>query len=155
MKIRVAVVFDFVDDFFELVWREVTCVQRRLRFIFRFASFSFYLSCSFCARSGYYRCDDFHFSFPEEVLSAGVSAGAGFFLGARSWAAFSVTTVALDSSVVGATVWEPPGLLFDLLFTGLSAFSSSFSGTLSLQPPRLLLDSPESFEQFLQLLELE
>ncbi|RSK23481.1 hypothetical protein D8834_01645 [Streptococcus oralis] len=71
------------------------------------------------------------FFFSEGVLSAGVSAGAGLsFSAVGVGAAFSVTTGALDSSVVGATVRGASLSSLTSSFTGLSAFSSSFSGTL-------------------------
>ena len=71
------------------------------------------------------------FFFSEEVLSAGVSAGAGLsFSAVGVGVAFSVTTGALDSSVVGATVRGASWSSLTSSFTGLSAFSSSFSGTL-------------------------
>ena len=101
-----------------------------IEIIFLFASFSFtWLARSVLGAATAGVTASFFFS--EEVLSAGVSAGAGLsFSAVGVEVAFSVTTGALDSSAFGATVRGASWSSLTSSFTGSSAFSSNFSGTL-------------------------
>ena len=58
MKISIAIVFGFVDDFFQLVWREVF-TSGIDRDDFLFSQFFIHLSCSFCSDCGCFDLSNF------------------------------------------------------------------------------------------------